>query len=376
VNRLRTRLEDSLDQAGIALPWWLPIAANGISLLLAVAAVAQRGGDLVFAGLLTVLTTLGWAVTGRIAPPWLKASTVIAAVALLLTHPVVPDFAPVLFVMLVAEVAAISQLLVALLITGACMTVLVVAAGWVGLIGWAVYVAAVLLGLCGGLLGRWYVRALAAERSAKDAVREQAALAERQRIAREVHDVVAHSLSITMLHLTGARHALQEDRDIDDAIEGLLEAERVGRAAMADIRRTVGLLSRAPAGTHPMPHAQDIAELVWLTRAAGVDVRYEQGGDLDTVTAVAGLGLYRIAQESLANITKHAPGAAGWIRLCADATGVRLTVRNTLPDTGASTVDGSGLVGMAARATQLGAEFRVGPDGPEWVVDVRVPVVA
>ena len=83
--------------------------------------------------------------------------------------------------------------------------------------------------------------------------RGQAASEERRRIAREIHDVVAHSLSITLLNLTVARHALQQDRDIDDAIEALQDAERVGLQAMSDVRLTVGLLGAGPSSPTPEP---------------------------------------------------------------------------------------------------------------------------
>src|SRR5260370_23167810 len=98
-----------------------------------------------------------------------------------------------------------------------------------------------------------------------------AILRARQRIAREVHDVVAHSLSITLLHLTGARRSLQEDRDVDEAVDALTEAERVGRTAMAEIRGTVGLLPRSPSGTRPLPGVYDLAGLLERTPAAGLD---------------------------------------------------------------------------------------------------------
>jgi signal transduction histidine kinase len=347
--------------------------------VLAVAAVAQRGAPvppapIALAGLLAVVTALGWAVTGRIAPPWLKSLTVVVAVAILLAEPVVPDFAPVMLVVLTAETAAIARPVVALSVAAAGVATLSVASARVGLVGYPVYVAAVLLGLAGGVMMRWYVRALGAERAARDAARDQAVLAERQRIAREVHDVVAHSLSITLLHLTGTRHALKQDRDIEEALEGLEEAERVGRAAMADIRRTVGLLAEAPAGTRPLPDARDIGALVERTRAAGLAVHYERDGDLAGVPDLAGLGLYRIAQESLANVAKHGAGAPARMRLDVGAGKARLTVRNRLPAGALPTAaGGSGLTGMAARAGQLGAEFSAGPEGTDWVVAVSVP---
>lgn len=375
---LRARLERSLDRAGIALTWWVPVGVTVFGVVLMVAAIVSRAAgqsptQLVLAGVLQTATPLLWLVTGRIAPQWLKALTVLAAVAVLLTHPVVPDFAPVLLVVLAAEIATTTRPAVAFTVAGASIAVLVVAAVRVGLVGGPVYMVAVLLGLTGGFMFHWYVRALAAERGRQDAARERAVLAERQRIAGEVHDVVGHSLSITLLHLTGARRALQQDRDVDEALDALTEAEQVGRAAMADVRRTVGLLATSP-GTRPLPGADDIAALVESTRVAGVDVRYEQRGDLTGVTETAGLGLYRIAQESLANIAKHAPHAAAEVLLQVDRGGARLTVRNELPATAPIPESGgSGLTGMSARATQLRASLRVGPDEDHWIVDVRVP---
>ena len=378
VSGVRARLETSLGRAGIALPWWVPVAVTAFGVVLAVAAVAQRGAlvppaPIALAGLLAVVTALGWAVTGVIAPPWLKALTVLAAVAILLARPVVPDFAPVVLVVLAAETAAIARPAVAFAVAAASVATLSVAAARVGLVGFPVYVAAVLLGLAAGFMLRWYVRALDAERAARDAVRDQAVLAERQRIAREVHDVVAHSLSITLLHLTGTRHALQQDRDVEEALEGLAEAERVGRTAMADIRRTVGVLAEASAGTRPLPGARDIPALVERTRAAGLAVRYEQEGDLAAVPDLAGLGLYRIAQESLANIAKHGGGAPARMRLDVGPAEARLVVRNRLPAGGVPGTGGSGLKGMSARAGQLGAELTAGPEGADWVVAVGVP---
>ncbi|MEQ0559888.1 histidine kinase [Amycolatopsis sp. NEAU-NG30] len=373
------RLEKSLAQSEITLPWWVAVGANGVSATLILVAAGQRASVtppalLVLAVLLTLSTSLAWLVTGRIVAAWIKGVTVAAAVALLLGEPRVPDFAPIVLVVVAAEMASIARPALALGLAVLDVAVLCWAAAGPGLTGLAVYLAAVLLGLSGGFMLRWYVRALAAERAGQASAREQAILDERRRIAREVHDVAAHSLAVTMLHLTGARHALQQDRDVDDAIEGLTEAERIGRVAMADIRRTVGLLSHAPADRHALPGADDIAGLAEHTRSAGLDVRFEQSGDPGRVAAVAGLALYRITQESLANVVKHAPRSTARIRLDVGAGGVRLTVRNALPAPVAGPAHGgSGLTGMAARAEQLGAELRTGPDGGDWVVDVTVP---
>ncbi|HWE90716.1 MAG TPA: histidine kinase [Pseudonocardiaceae bacterium] len=375
----RARVEAGLARSGLAIPWWVAVTATGSGAMFGIVAAAQRISLLPppvvgLAGLLMIPSLLVFAATGQIMQPWLKSIAVLVAAAILLTHPVVPDFAPVPMFVLTAEIAVTARPALSLTVAGVSIAMLTAASIWTGLIGTPVYAVAVLLGLAGGSVVRWYVRALHAERGHQDAAREQAILAERQRIAREVHDVVAHSLSITLLHLTGARRALQQDRDVDEAIDGLTEAERVGRAAMADIRRAVGLLNNSSSGTRPLPGVDDIAALVEHTRAAGLDVRYEQHGDLTVVGASAGLGLYRIAQESLANIAKHAPDATARVRLCAEPAGTRLTVHNSLPPAAPSpSASGSGLTGMSARATQLGADFRAGPNGEDWVVDVTVP---
>lgn len=378
IGGLRSRLEASLDRAGIDLPWWIPTAATGLGITFVVVAIAQRAAVLpawmiVLVAVLAAATAVAWFLTGRIMPSWLKSILVVGAVAVLLAHPVVPDFSPVMLVILVAEMGAIARPVIAAGATAGGIAVLVVAGVWGGLVGGPVYVVAVVLGYSAGVTLRWYVRALGAERGKQDAVREQATLAERQRIAREVHDVVGHSLSITLLYLTGARRALQQDRDVDEAVEALTEAERVGRSAMNDIRRAVGLLGNVPS-RKALPGIADIGTLVERTRAAGVDVRYEQHGDLGSVGPSAGLGLYRIAQESLANIAKHAPDTTARFRLLVEPHGTRLTVRNRLP-LGATTTatNGAGLAGMADRAAGLGAELTAGPDGEYWVVDVTVP---
>ncbi len=203
---------------------------------------------------------------------------------------------------------------------------------------------------------------------------ERAAADERQRIAREIHDVVAHSLAVTMLHLTGARLALQ--RDPKEAEEALLEAERLGRESLAEIRRTVGLLAPEGTGTAaPMPAAADIPQLVREFEAAGLDVDFELTGDPCTLPAATGLGLYRVAQESLSNVVRHAPNTRTTMSLCVADEMVSLRVRNRLASsTRAASADGGlGVRGMRERVTLLGGELRAGPDGDWWCVDVELP---
>ncbi|WP_236741393.1 sensor histidine kinase, partial [Mycobacteroides abscessus] len=196
----------------------------------------------------------------------------------------------------------------------------------------------------------------------------------------EIHDVIAHSLSVTMLHLTGARRALQEDHDVDDAVAGLVDAERLGRQAMSDIRGTVGLLSAGPGGVEPMrlapePGIADIPGLVADFTAAGMSVESHIYGSGEAVSAGVGLALYRVAQESLANIAKHSPRSSAAVLLDITGSAASLTVSNDLaaglrPDV----CSGGGLTGMRQRIEMLGGVFHAGRAEDGWTVSASVPL--
>ena len=149
----------------------------------------------------------------------------------------------------------------------------------------------ILLGMFVGVLLQYQRRFLYQERENQAIRSGKAADEERRRIAREVHDVIAHSLSITLLHLTAARRALQTDDDPTEAVEALVEAERLGRQAMADIRRTVGMLDAGPAQMAPEPGAADIDEGAELGQAD--DVALAQVAGLDFGQKALFLGLAR-----------------------------------------------------------------------------------
>jgi signal transduction histidine kinase len=190
----------------------------------------------------------------------------------------------------------------------------------------------------------------------------------------EVHDVIAHSLSITLLHLTGARRGLQQDGDIDEALDALEQAEQLGRQAMGDIRRTVGLLDAGPTRTKPEPGIDDIAVLVTDFNRAGLTVDLVTDGATERVSAAAGLALYRIAQESLANIAKHAPESTAAIRLTISRRTAELSVTNRLPTRVAAHTPsaGRGLTGMRQRIELLDGAIDVGPIDDEWRVRASV----
>jgi signal transduction histidine kinase len=381
LRRVKVRIEASCERLGLTYPWWIPAYSTMAFLAISIAAFAQRGDAagspvIVVALVLTLAPTAIWTVKGWLAPPWSEAIAVSSAVALYLTHPVQPDLAPLLCLLVAGEIAATMKLWVAMFFATADIGILVVASSTGHLESVALYVIGVILGADVGVALRWQMRALAAERANTAIVREQAMLAERQRLAREVHDVIGHSLSINLLHVTAARHALQQHNDVSDAIESLAEAERVGRTAMGDLRRTVAVLSSATSDKQPLPGIADIPALIEQCRFAGLDVQYSGTGDIDDVGDVMSLGVYRILQESLANIAKHAPTSSATVRLTASAGGLHLAVRNTLPaGTSRSPAEGgTGLSGMAARAEQMGADLHTGVDGDGWLVDLVVPL--
>jgi signal transduction histidine kinase len=207
------------------------------------------------------------------------------------------------------------------------------------------------------------------------------ATGERQRLAREIHDLVAHSLAVTMLHLTGARLALK-DAETDEAIDALDEAERAGREAMAEIRRTVGLLGPAESGaaTPPTPKAVDVPALVGDFRTAGLEVEAHLNGCLESVPLTAGVALYRIVQESLSNAVKHASGQPVRLEVHVASGVVRATISNPLATPFVSSPQGSdgghGVRGMSERAKALDGALQAGSQARTWVVEATIPMGA
>lgn len=296
----------------------------------------------------------------------------VVAAYIFMRHPVDMDLTPVLLITMTIAVATTASARASLLATAAAVATLALS-HFANHQVRNLYIAGVLFAWLAGYMMLTQLRLLQQERATQASRSAEAAGDERRRIAREVHDVVAHSLSITLLHLTGARRALQEDRDIDDAIDALADAERIGRQAMNDIRRTVGLLDTGPSTTAPEPNLGDITDLVADFQRAGLPVAYACVGNTELVTAATGLGLYRIAQESLANVAKHSPGSRTDVAVTISPVSVELSIGNHPCATGES-AGGSGLDGMRRRAQLLGGTLTAGPDGSGWLVHSVLPL--
>lgn len=215
---------------------------------------------------------------------------------------------------------------------------------------------------------------LAQERAAREAEAESAALGERARIAREIHDILAHSLSAQLVHLEAARLLIERGGASDDAVlERVVFARGMAREGLAETRQALSALRGE------MAPVADFLHEVTASQGASLEVTGEQCA----LPAEAGLAVRRVTQEALTNVRKHAPGARVSVRLdFLDGDEVALEVRDSggrTPTGGlAASGAGYGLLGMRERAELLGGTLEAGPcGGPEgkgFVVRLRVPV--
>ena len=198
---------------------------------------------------------------------------------------------------------------------------------------------------------------------------------ERRRIARDVHDLVGHGLAAMMVHVTGARHVLTRDPTAAD--QALETAEDVGRQSMQELRRTVALLRTESEGDSgldaPLPKLTQLGSLVDAARERGLEVEYHAEGRLETVDSAIGLTLHRIAQEALANASRHAPHARTVVRTAVTDEAVTLDIDSV--GAVAPAPDGAphfGLQSMRERADVVGGEFNAGPSANGWTVHCSV----
>lgn len=220
-------------------------------------------------------------------------------------------------------------------------------------------------------------RAMRLERE-RDQQAQIATVAERNRIAREMHDVVAHSLSVIVAQADGGRYAAAADPDA--AAAALETIAETSRAALADMRQILGVLREDHLGnavTAPQPATGDLESLVNQVRSAGLDVTYSTTGQPRTLPPGAGIAVYRIVQESLTNILKHAgPNvhatvAVAWSRECLSV----VIEDDGVGSLAASDNQGHGLVGMRERTQMLGGTLEAGPmEGGGFQVRIDIPL--
>ncbi|MGD0442220.1 MAG: histidine kinase [Acidimicrobiales bacterium] len=219
-----------------------------------------------------------------------------------------------------------------------------------------------------------YARAsLMARNAALQQRAEQAAAAERTRIARELHDIVAHHLSVIVLQAAGARAS-------GGAAESTLEKiENSGRQALAETRLLLGVL-RDPGeetGLAPQPGIDELDALAESVRAAGVQVNLVVSGDHVAVPAAMDVSVYRIVQEALTNVLKHAGHACADVTVgCADdVVTIDITDDGSRQPANPTPGGGHGLAGMRERVAIFRGEFRAGPrPSGGFAVQVRLPL--
>jgi signal transduction histidine kinase len=192
---------------------------------------------------------------------------------------------------------------------------------------------------------------------------EVAAAAERARIARELHDVLAHSLGVIVVQAEAAEEVLGHRPE--SAAESMRAIQRTGREALVEIRRVVGNLREEEAVRAPAPGAAAVSALVERVNAAGLQVELDVRGSVETLPAGPDLAVYRIVQESLTNTLKHsdASSARVLIERCADRVSVVVEDDGRGALAGSEAGSGNGLRGMRERVTALGGTFQAGTTG-------------
>jgi signal transduction histidine kinase len=205
----------------------------------------------------------------------------------------------------------------------------------------------------------------------QESERRRAGAEEQARIARELHDVVAHALSVIVVQAAAAGDAFE--REPTEAKEPIAAVEHAARTALADLRQVLGVLHEAPEYA-PQPGLAQIDELAERVRATGLAVSVEVAGQPRELPAVLDLSAYRIIQEALTNTLKHANAEQVEIRIRYGDT-LQLDVRDDGTGPNGATTDGSGLVGMRERVALLGGTLVAGPgDEGGYRVSAIIPL--
>jgi signal transduction histidine kinase len=199
---------------------------------------------------------------------------------------------------------------------------------------------------------------------------------ERARIARELHDVVAHSVSVMTVQAAGVRRLLRPEQERER--EALETIERTGREALSEMRRMLGVLRQpteeAPA-LAPQPGLASLEKLLEQVREAGLPVDLRVSGERPELPAGIDLSAYRVVQEALTNALRHAGPARATVDVRYTADTVELEIANDGRSDVAATGDGQGLVGMRERVLLCGGTVESGPrNGGGYAVRARIPV--
>jgi signal transduction histidine kinase len=226
---------------------------------------------------------------------------------------------------------------------------------------------------------RWRVRSgeNPYDQDQRERLTQLAVTAERNRIAREMHDIVAHNLSVMIALTDGA--SLTVDRDPARAREAIDQAAATGRAALAEMRDTFALLRFGPEdgdpSLHPEPNLADLDTLLETARSTGLQVTYHLSGSTEGLSTSLQLALFRLVQEGITNTLKHARRAT---RLQISIRRGQEDLRVVVDDNGGSGLPtaplGHGLLGMRERVALHNGRLFAGPTSNGWRVSVWLPL--
>ena len=257
-------------------------------------------------------------------------------------------------------------------------------AWWPPLVALALLVALGYLLAAGGTLLRALAPVLLGPSPAEqiaEAERRADRLAERNRLARELHDSVGHALTATTLQAGAARQVL--DTDPEFARRALAAIEDTGRAALDDLDHVLGLLRDERRDTAPRRTLDDLDALIAEAGATGVPVHLDRRGSTASVPAVVSREAYRIVQEGVTNTLRHAGRVPLSLRLQVDPTGLDLEMTNPLGEGGDEGGDdggtdgrtgGRGLQGIRERVGVLRGTMTAGAQDGRWTMTVRLPL--
>ncbi len=276
---------------------------------------------------------------------------------------------------------------------GIAMSLLMIVELWIGgrLVGLvdigyllAFYGAALGLGVAlRGQVARSTVLAVTADRarSEQEATAQAAVHEERARIARELHDVVAHNVGLIVLQAGGARSVL--DTDPERARAAMRQVEETGRQALTEMRRLVGILRvDEDAERQPLPRLERLPALIDEARAGGLTVDMKVEGTPVELPAGLELAAYRLIQEALTNVRKHAPASRACVRLGYEPDRLRIEVSDDGGPSGVAAAPardvsgpGHGLIGMRERVQVYGGRMQAGPmPGRGFRIEVVLPL--
>jgi len=372
-------------------PWWTDsLLALGLTVIAVGSTVVSRtryGYDApVLAAIVTLFTTLPLALR-RYRPLEVLAITVTAETALLISRP--GAGAPFGVIVALYTVAAYCERRVS--IRAAALTALPITVGVIvhnashaGIVipELAVFAIAWVIGdnlrTRRAYLAELEARAARLEREREEQA-DRAVADERVRIARELHDVIAHNVSVMVVQAAAGEDVFDEDPG--KARESLAAVASTGRAALAELRRLLGVIrvedDRVEPAYTPQPGIEYIDELVRQVRETGLPVGLSVLGEPRPVPEGVGLCAYRIVQEALTNTLKHAHASTAQVQLRYVSDALELQVLDD--GRGASAVNGTasgqGLIGMRERVALFGGELTAGPrTGPGYEVRARLPL--